>query len=125
MPLNYNDLYDSPSIDINLPDPITAENVNSQTQPTAKQNASSGFSLNDALKNVLGLLDNGLAIYDSINNKIGGAAEKTAESQQQPKQVVVSAAQPAFVFGLSTNQLLLIAGGLAALLILPRVLKKA
>lgn len=115
--LGINDDYSQPTINIDIPDLPDLE-----TQPAANANGSNGFNVSGALQNVLNLLDGGFQIYKSVNDKIGLA---TSQSKVEPKpQVTVSAANPSVVFGLSTGQLLLIAGGLAALLIVPRLLRK-
>lgn len=123
--LTYDQNYNNPTIDINLPDAVTPQNVDNLTQPIAKSGGSSGFNFNDAISGVLGLLDNGLAVYNHVNDTIGNAAAKSNAENQKVAPTVISAGNPAFVFGLSTNQLLLIAGGLAAILIVPRLLRRA
>lgn len=124
MALRYDANYDNPTLDFDLPEAVTASNVNSLTQPVANaKNASSSFNFNDAIHNVLSLLDDGLSIYSKVNDITDQAASKNADQQQRVSPVTVSAAQPSFVLGLSTNQLLWIAGGLALVLILPRLSK--
>ncbi len=121
--LNLNSMYDNPSIGLDLGDALTASDVDALTQPTANQNGSSGFSVNNALNGILNLFDRGFEVYQSVTNKIG-TGQQADNANTQPNRVVVSAAQPAVVFGLSTNQLLLIAAGLTAVLVIPRLLRK-
>lgn len=121
--LSYDSGYDSPTIDLNLPAALTAADLDF-SKPASNQNNSSGNTVKSAVDNVLALLEGGAAAYDIVNSKIAGASDKANAQQQLTAPVVVSPGNPAFVFGLSTNQLLLIAGGLAAVLILPRLFRK-
>ncbi len=118
--INLNSMFDNPSLDVDLPTALSREQVDNLTQPTANANGSSGFTVNGALNSILELFDGGYQVYKSVTDKIGTGST----TQETPQKVVVSAAQPAVVFGLSTNQLLLIAGGLAAILVIPRLLRK-
>lgn len=124
MSLSYDANFDNPTLDISLPEALTAQNVDAMTQPTAKVANTGGFSWTDAVKNVLSLLDQGAQTYAAVDAAIGGA-EAQQRQEIKPAVVTVAPSNPAFVFGLSTPQLLLIAGGLAAVLILPRLLRKA
>jgi hypothetical protein len=123
MALQYDQNYDNPTLDINLPEALTAQNIDAVTQPVANQNGSGGFSFGNAIKGVLDLLDNGIEIYNKVNTVIDGASAKNNANDQKVAPVTVSSNNPSFILGLSTNQLLLIAGGLAAVLILPRLLR--
>ena len=123
--LNYNDgSFNAPSIDLDLGSAVTPDNINDLTQPVANQNGSGGFSFNDALNGVLNLFNKGVEVYKSVDDVIGGAASQNAQAVQTatPTRIYLPQ-QPSVVFGLSTNQLLLIAAGLAAVVILPRLAK--
>jgi hypothetical protein len=125
MALQYDANFDNPTLDINLPEAITDKNVNKATQPVANSNGSGGFNFGEAIGAVLGQLENGINIWKEVDSLTGGAASKSnTEEVKKTAPVVVSPTNPSFVFGLSTTQLLLIAGGLAAIIILPRVLKR-
>ncbi len=123
MPFNYDSsTYDSPELDVNVQAAIDA--APSIVQPVANRNASSGFSFDNAINGVLGLLDNGLNIYNKVSDTIGTAQAQAQAKKTNAKAVTISPNNPSFVFGLSTTQILLIAGGLAALLIIPRLVKR-
>lgn len=121
------DIFNQPSLDLpDLGNPITADNVNGITQPVANQNGSGIIqTANDALKGLLGLFDTGYQVYQDVNQKTGGASAQVSQNVTAPSVVRVGTQQqPAFVLGLSVNQILLIAGGLAAILIIPRLIKR-
>lgn len=123
MPFNYETAtYDSPELDVNL-DQALSSNGQSNTQPVANRNTSSGFNFGDAINSVLQTLDNGLSIYNKVNETVGTAQAQAQAKKTAAQAVTVSPANPSFILGLSTNQLLLIAGGLAAILIIPRLVK--
>lgn len=124
MSLSVNDYTDlDPTIDLNLPDALTPQNIDRETQPQANFNQTNGSTVTDALNGVLNLLDNGFKVYQNISDKIG--TSKVEKQIQKAQLATVSAAQQPSVnvLGLSTNQLLLIAVGLAAIIVLPRLMK--
>lgn len=123
--LTYNpDDFDSPTLPLDLGVAVTSDNIDALTQPVANQNNSSG-TFQNAIDNVLHLFENGKAIYDGVQDTIGTAkAQAAAKKAAATQTVIVSPNNPSIVFGLNTTQLLLIAAGLTALLVIPRLLRK-
>lgn len=124
--LNYDpSTYDSPTLPLDLGVAVTSENIDDLTAPVSNQNGSSKSTFQNAIDNVASLFHNGLDIYNSVQQTVGTAkAQAAAKKNAASQTVVVSPSNPSVVFGLSTPQILLVVGGLAALLIIPRLLRK-
>ncbi len=121
--------YDSPSIDLNLPAALTANDFNAPVTPAANQNQSQGFNFNDAISNVLKLFDTGVQVYKSVDQVTAGAASSNANEQKNAAQAQAQAAQAQVITISGTlqkyqNYLIIAAVGLAAVLIIPRLIKR-
>lgn len=126
MALTYDpDSFDSPTLPLDLGAAVTAENIDALTKPVANQNNSGGSTFQNAIDNVLDLFEGGKRIYDGVQETIGTAkAQAAAKKAAATQTVVVSPGNASLVLGLNTTQLALIAGGLAVLLILPRLMRR-
>lgn len=125
MALRYDpDSFDSPTLPLDLGVAVTSENIDALTQPVKKQNGSSGSTFQNAIDNVLDLFDNGKKIYDGVMDTIGTAKAQAAQKKAQAQTVVVAPANASVILGLNTNQLILITVGLAALVVVPKLLRR-
>jgi hypothetical protein len=80
--------------------------------------STTGNFWNDAVDNLLKVVTGGAQVYATINNKTQGAAAQVAAQQVSAAPATVAPKDDkTVVFGLTQNQVLLVAGGLTVLLI--------
>jgi hypothetical protein len=97
-------------------------------KPISNVNGTGGFNWNDALKSVVNMFDSGLDAYNSVQTSIGQAQIKQSQTQAQvstTRQTLAPAATAPMVMGLNQTQMLWIAGGLAAVLVVSMISRRA
>jgi len=119
MSLLLEDNVSSPTLPLDFGAAVTPESLQ-PISPTANQNGTSGFSWDAAVNSVLKMFDTGVNVYNEVQNKVGAAQVNAAQQQQTvstQRQIVVPATQQPLILGLNQTQLLWIAGGLGAILV--------